>query len=378
MEAQTTLNRYFQTAIADPVRKVSFPEPRVYRSTTAPSTPAPATGTIKVIVGSYPQSQRTWILPRALLARHSAFFANHIQDPIAKEPVELQGIEPSDFQNFVDYMHSSIYSLNQQVTGYRAIRANTSACMLGIQLGAKAYHDAALRQLYMIFEPLARLRTSNARKSLIRASDVDFICINTAPSLGESTIINTIGEEGDNKNRIDSGIRQLFFDAVASHWTQTNVLNIGDTRMDTHGDTATWIDVYNTYTDFRITVANSLMIPNAMRAALLRPVDEYLDPKLKEVEISKEASGQEIGGPLSDITRDLDEWGGRIVQPRLRIPAIRRSSSDRRRMERVTDVERGFLHRLNQGEFQNEGGRITEGSREEQQEEDGDGGRNGC
>ncbi|KAF1842075.1 uncharacterized protein K460DRAFT_261247, partial [Cucurbitaria berberidis CBS 394.84] len=228
----------------------------------------------QVIVGSDSRDRRTWLLSRALLARHSNFFADLFQDPNAKEPVILKDVEPRDFQNFVDYIRSSIYSLNQQTPGYRAIRANTLACLLGIRLGAKAYHDAALRQVYMIFEPLARLRTSNARKSSIRASDVEFICINTSPN-GSTT--NTVLNESGARNKINSGIRQLFFDAVASHWTQSNVLNIGDTGMDTHGDTASWSDMYNVYTDFRVTIASSLMMTNSWRAALLRPVEDYLN-----------------------------------------------------------------------------------------------------
>ena len=339
MASQVKRNKYFQMAIADPVRKVTAHDQRVYRSANAPNTPSPITGTLEVSVGSDTRDRKTWKLPKALLARHATFFDALVQDPNAKGPVTIDEVEPRDFQNFVDYMHSSIYSLNQQAPGYRAIRANTTACLLGIRLGAKAYHDAAIRQLYTIFEPLARLRTSNVRKSSIRASDIEFICTHTSPS---GSVVNTGDKERQSENKIESGIRQLFFDAVASHWTQSNVLNVGDTRMDTPGDAASWADMYNVYPDFRVTLANSLKMADVWRAALLRPVDEYLNPRLEEVRIKKEKDDADggVGGKLDGTTGDVSGGGRVIAQPRTRIPALRRrNSSDRRRMERMTGVQ---------------------------------------
>lgn len=331
-------NRYFQTAVADPARKMAAHDQRVYRSASAANITPPITGTLEISVGSDTRSRRTWILPKDLLSRHSTLFAAIIQDSNAKEPVTIHDVEPRDFQNFVDYMHSSIYSLNQQALGYRAIRGNTTACLLGIRLGAKPYHDAALRQLYMIFEPLARLRTSNVRKSSIRASDIEFICTNTSPS---GSVGNTGDKESHGESELKSGIRQLFFDAVASHWTQSNVLNIGDTRMDTPGDTAAWADMYNAYPDFRITLANSLKMADVWRAALLRPVDEYLNPRPEEVRVKKEEKENGgVSGQLDGTAGDVSGRGRVIAQPRTRIPALRRrNSSHRRRMERMAGVQ---------------------------------------
>ncbi|KAH7346107.1 hypothetical protein BKA66DRAFT_397679, partial [Pyrenochaeta sp. MPI-SDFR-AT-0127] len=216
-----------------------------------------------VTVGSDPSNRRTWVLSKSLLARHSKYIANIIKQDSEEEEVFIIDLEPGEFQNFVDYMYSSIYSLNTHVTGYRATMDNAMACLLGEKLSAKEYSDAAMRQLYMIFQPLARLRTSNARKSSIKASDIEYICRNTVPH--SSTLQQR------------SGIRKLFFDAVASHWTQVDILNIQAMDTATPNDTVSWFDVYKKYSDFRIMLTSSLKIADVWRTAILRPVDEYIN-----------------------------------------------------------------------------------------------------
>ncbi|KAF2828449.1 hypothetical protein CC86DRAFT_273620, partial [Ophiobolus disseminans] len=203
-----------------------------------------------ITVGTDP-FQRTWHLPKALLARHSTHLAKLCSNPYRKE-VLLPDIDARAFANFVDYIHSSIYSLNDKVPDFRRLRASTEAAVLGSNLGAKDYADAAIRQLHASFEPLARLRTSNAKRSLIRASDIEYVC----------------------RSDVD-GVRRLFFDGVASHWMQREVLNMVN-EMDFKGDTVTWAQVYDEYEEFRTRMRETLGIVDMSRSALLRPVAEYL------------------------------------------------------------------------------------------------------
>jgi hypothetical protein len=81
-------------------------------------------GSYRVTVGAELASQRTWELPKALVTRHSALLASFIQDSPDMDGIELPEVSTAAFANFVDYMRSSIYSLNTLVAGYRAIRAN--------------------------------------------------------------------------------------------------------------------------------------------------------------------------------------------------------------------------------------------------------------
>lgn len=259
MDDQAKPNAFFQNAVADPALKITSLQLRPYLSTDrkAPSLQPLSTGSIKVTVSADPSTQKTWSLSKALLIRHSIFFDSLMRlDPL-KEQIVLEHISLRDFQNFVDYLHSSIYSPSTQFPGYRAIHVNASACLLGERFGARAYSDAALRRLYMVFEPLARLRTSNARMSSIRASDIAFV----------STSISNMPAH-------ISGIRQLLFDSVASHWTQRDALEIG--AQDSPTDTTTWTEVYNTNAGFRSTLAKSLNVLDTWRGDLLRPVEEYL------------------------------------------------------------------------------------------------------
>lgn len=318
--SELKLNKYFQTAVAEPTRKLTSFQEQVYHSANSSTDPSPPiTGSMKVIVSSDPSSCRTWILPKSLLARHSTYFADIIKQDGEKQEVMINDLGLREFQNFVDYMHSSIYSLNTSVVAYRAVMENAKAYLLGEKLGVKTYSDAAVRQLYAIFEPLARLRTSNARKSPIRASDIDYICRNTVPSSTKPSNV--------------SGIRKLFFDAVASHWTQFNVLNVDDSNMDTAGDSISWAEVYNAHADFRILLARSLRWADTWRAALLRPVDEYLDPNQEVITIRKEMAHGGFGELLHGSTWEKTEWSRAIPLLQPRVPVLRRNWSIRRREE---------------------------------------------
>ena len=142
-------NSYFQSAIKDPARKMTSKDERPYKHAGASKEGVlEVAGTYSVTVGTQDTCQRTWVLPKPLLARHSELFAFLMREYPDREGTELPAVSPADFANFIDYMHSSIYSLNTQVAGYRATRANTDACLLGVRLEAKNYSDAALTQLH--------------------------------------------------------------------------------------------------------------------------------------------------------------------------------------------------------------------------------------
>jgi hypothetical protein len=289
-------NGFFQTALIDPTAKMTSPQHR--------------SGTIKITVGPDPTTSRIWHLPRTLLTQHSTHLTKFATNPY-NHSILLPSIEPRDFANFVDYLRSSIYSLNEHVLSYRAIRQNAEAAVLGIKMGSTRYRQAAIRQLHMIFEPLARLRTSNARKSSIRASDVQHVC-QAAPG---------------------GGLRQLFFDAVASHWTQAEVLNIGS-AMDMPGDTTSWADVYNSYPEFRISMAESLGVGDAGRATLLKPVEEYIGLITMSASAASSGGGGAVEG--GERVRVVGERGRTILRPHSRVSGFgRRGSSEQRRVERA-------------------------------------------
>ncbi|KAF1947690.1 hypothetical protein EJ02DRAFT_449163 [Clathrospora elynae] len=314
----------------------------------SPLSSPPITGTMKVIAGAEPNSQRTWILAKALLARCSMFFASVIREDPKKAEVELAAVDGRDFQNFVDYLYSGIYSLNTQVVEYRAITANAEACLLGARLGAKTYSDAALRNLFSIFEPLAKSRSSNAKQCLLRASDIEFICLQTGANTNLNDSFN--GNDNDDEGkRIKLGLRNLFFDALTSHWTQHDVLAVRILENDTPGDITAWARIYNKNPAFRANLRNSLMIADVWRAKLLRPIDEYFYPAKEEEEedeplIKREDGEEHVSGMrYSPARMDLHGvMGERITginqpRPRAMIPSLRRMNSDRARRERVDD-----------------------------------------
>jgi hypothetical protein len=310
-------------------------------------------GTYKVTAGTDLASQRTWELPKALVARHSDLIASLLQDSPDMDGIDLPEVKPAVFADFVDYMRSSIYSLNTQVAGYRAIRSNTDACLLGVLLKAKKYSDAALIQLHNLFEPVASYRRSRAKLSLIRASDVEYVCIKTAD---DSTTAAT-------KSHSAAALRELFFDALAAHWTSREILSIGAPALEIPGDTTTWTHVYSEYHDFRVWIVSSAHTPDKERWSYLRPQAEYIDPPPSYAEVKKEdgyasdetvKNEENIGDDLCKFKMEEgDNQGGEEIKKeegeirtprlklRLKMPNLRRSNShDRGKSPSEQDLRR--------------------------------------
>jgi hypothetical protein len=276
-------NSYFQNAVRDPARNMTSRAGRSYKLAGASKKAVPeVAGTYKVTIGTPDAGQRTWELPKALLARHSTFFASLFQDYPNREEPDLLTVSPTDFANFVDYMHSNIYSLNTKVAGYRSIRANTDACLLGIRLEAKKYTDAALIQLHNLFLSFAKLRFSNAKLTLIRASDIQYVCDQTSTVESFSA----------------AALKKLFFDAIAAHWAARDILSIGAPHLETVNDNTTWTHVYGEYHDFRVWIVNSAPFPDKRRVEYLLPTSKYLEPMVEWVDPALEQEGGK-GGTLS-------------------------------------------------------------------------------
>lgn len=267
-----------------------------------------ATGTIKVTVGPDPITQRTWFLPRALIVQHSTHLAQLCANPFWNE-ITLEDIDVRAFANFVDYMRSSIYTLNEQIPGFRRIHEGTKAYLLGLKLVAMVYSNAALTSLHMLFEPLARLKSSNMRKSMIRAEDINFVCHNTDP------------------NGPGRGLRQLFLDAVASHWSHWEANKLTGHHDGYKGE---WTDLYIKYADFRITMLTSCRKPDVKRKELLLDVQAYLDA---DKPIVKKEAVDGLGTKSTPLRVIGDR---RTVNPRSIISSMKRkASSERRRKERA-------------------------------------------
>ncbi|KAF1920793.1 hypothetical protein BDU57DRAFT_509225 [Ampelomyces quisqualis] len=247
-------NAYFQTALLNPLATTQFPLPP-YTPPTPRKQPYQPSNTLALTIGP-PHLQRSWTLPRPLLAKHSTHLAALAANPFRKNAT-LAHIDPRAFANFVDYMHSSIYTLNTRVAGFRSITAGLQAVELGQKLGAKAYVSAAVRRLHMSFEALARLAGKGKRMSLIRAEDVAFVC----------------------SREVGQGCMMLFFDGVVSHWRQVEVVKMRDWHE--------WRVLCDEYGEFEKSVGKTLGVGDAQRGELLRSVEEYLDAE-KEAAMARD------------------------------------------------------------------------------------------
>jgi hypothetical protein len=269
-------NRYFQTAVLDPnKRKCSLPDPPIMDK------PKPKPVALTTIVGTDPAEQRTWSLPPRLFSRSPYLAALARNAP--HTAVRLPDVDPRDFATYVMYLHSGIYTLNPQVPNFRPLHAATRAHLLGLRLHDSVYADAAIRQIHAILLPLAQLRTSNAAKSPIRASDIEYV-----------------GERA----KVGSAIRRLFVDAVSSHWAQGECWGAGHVKAERPGEVK-WIDVLAEYDDLRRCLVNTRVVSDRWRGCLLEDVERYLSRRTEE----KERVGR---GLHPDLIRKLPFRDGRL------------------------------------------------------------------
>lgn len=236
-----------------------------------------------VVVGADPVTQRTWHLPKALLTHHSTYLAEICTNPFITS-VTLEDIDIRAFANFVDYMRSSIYTLNERIPGFRRVHESIEACLLGQKLGCRTYKNAAIINLHMGFEPLAQLKGSNKRLSTIRAEDIDYVCRNT--------------NKDEHNNDICKGLRQLFHDAVASHWSNWEVNKLTGHHDEYMGE---WTEMCVKYDDFRITLLASCHTSDAQRHILFKPVSQYLSVEKRKVEEEETAKVESPAASLGVI-----------------------------------------------------------------------------
>ncbi|KAL1799776.1 hypothetical protein ACET3X_000118 [Alternaria dauci] len=303
--------------------------------------------TIKIIVGPDSTNQRTWSLPKAQLSRYSHIFRSIITVDDTVSEVELPTISPNAFADFVSFMHSSIYSVNTNITGYRSVRAHTDACLLAAKLEADEYWEAGMRKLYNLFLPLAKSKRSDAKQSFIRASDIAYICVNTTeenlrgvaiinsnpptsndPAIPQITLTTEDSASGappapprntyrSNDIGAMKGLRTLFFDAVASHWTHRDVIYVGapellrvdgNDKIDVPVDSTTWGQVYAMNPDFHLHITKTAGVLLGWRASLFKHINRYLDPvDLKFIGGPGGASSGVAGNTRKDVSDSKTE-----------------------------------------------------------------------
>lgn len=334
-------------------------------------------GTMKIIVG--PESnQRIWQIPKATLLQHSATFDEIIAADETISEIHLPTIASNAFADFDLYMKSSTYSPNTNVTGYRSLRAHADACLLGAKLEADEYWEAGMRQLYRLVEPLARSTRSDAKQSFIRASDIAYICANTtAGSLRRTVIIGPVASNpsvvasppprqdrhSQAFNSIDR-LQRLFFDALASHWSQHDIVYIGAqdsprgggfNKNDVPGDSTTWRELCETYPDFKAHMANTSSRQNRYRSSILRDVEIYINlpveqPAGPEDEEDRGSQSSSRSSSATVVQRedvdDLMEYETPRPKLTLKLKGLRRSNSRLFGEEGLRNVREEYEERL--------------------------------
>lgn len=112
---------------------------------------------------------RVFSVPTALLRKHTTLNLPDcaIEDSDSPSPIPNRSLRvtgpafrtttPAAFQNFLDFMYSSIYDLNKHASDYHPFRSHITAYVLGKQLGAKTYVNAAVRAICHFIKPRQKI-----------------------------------------------------------------------------------------------------------------------------------------------------------------------------------------------------------------------------
>ncbi|RMZ71638.1 integral membrane [Pyrenophora seminiperda CCB06] len=300
--------------LADSNPKTTSQPPPGYRSAAGPQKTTPHTpGTLYVKVGATESTQQGWSLPKTLLCQHSSYFDSMIsRSGTTIDKMTFYEFAPRNFANFIHYMRSGIYSA-ALAPGDSALRPHIEACLLGAYLGAPRYCEAAIRALYNLLEPAARFEASSAAISQIQADDMAFVCKQADVSLIPLNVKNTEGHIG--------GLRCLFFDALAAHWMQRDVLglikldNMDDEVLRPRGEAgnprlvlrSAWLTIYRSVPDFRIAIRETRSWDDAERGKILKDVDMYLGME-GEWDDLEQSSDTAMEGESSDTLREAEDF----------------------------------------------------------------------
>lgn len=209
---------------------------------------------IAIVVG-HSSIQQSFLVARRLLMTHSTFMAEKLSDPNSPESlaktVYLSDMHPCIFRAFYRYIVSGICHVDQ-LRDSHVVGTQILVWVCGGKLGCKSLQDVVLRQLYAELEPAARSLRSNRTVLTIRPDDVQLVCTHTAPN---------------------SPLRRLLFDAIVSHYTSADLMNLG---WSVPLNRTTWLDMYQKYSDFNAMIDLTVQYTAAQRFFAYESLGWYL------------------------------------------------------------------------------------------------------
>jgi hypothetical protein len=120
--------------------------------------------------------EKTWTIPKALLAHHAGYFRRADRFKEGEEhKVTLESFDPEIFELFVEFMYFGRYSYRDNLQDGTRIRDSAKAWVLGDYLDAVELKNFAMRNLYSIYFP----PDNQMPKSKVGPELVDYCCTNS-------------------------------------------------------------------------------------------------------------------------------------------------------------------------------------------------------
>ncbi|OCL01414.1 hypothetical protein AOQ84DRAFT_403051 [Glonium stellatum] len=210
---------------------------------------------IEVVVGPYDATQRTWVLPKALLSYHSFFFRAACEHDF-KERLENRVTLPEDipeiFGLFVQWMYSEDCDIIKHCNYEDGVYNGVRAWVLGDKLRVRGFKNFALRQLHKLLIPL----DGNEPLCHIEPIEIRYAYNNTLP---------------------ESELQRFFLLATAAYW------DCGHDKIKYLIKSEDWEDLWEEHRDFRNDLLRNLLSSREVRLARLRRVMGDFEIENKDV-----------------------------------------------------------------------------------------------
>ncbi|KNG49455.1 integral membrane protein [Stemphylium lycopersici] len=368
LEAKSVTKPILPKHLRNCTHSMASDPPPAHRTASTPKTPtSKPTGTTIITVGTSESTSRTWTLSQETLAQHSSYYRRLFAAESSTSHTLLLAT-PHAFANFVDYLHSNIYSTNTQVANYSAMRAHTDACILGAKLGARVYTESAIRALHALFEPLAESESWDERQSTIREADVEYVCIHAE----EKFLPPGVEDVG-----ALTGLRRLFFDALAAHWSRRHVLDLMVCRINAgvgaaSRSGATWTSLWFGFPEFAERVGDTWRVMGMYRRGLLKGAEDYFCVSEGDTDIEEGERGdadEEDDDDEDEIESEENDEDGDVIMDKGKAKSTAKESFLNRRKngesKKLWLKVRGLRSKSNVGQTEEREEEREEGEREE-------------
>jgi hypothetical protein len=192
-------------------------------------------------------AEKTWMLPKALLAHHAGYFRRTERFREGEQnKITLESFQPEIFELIVEFVYFGRYSNIDKLEDTARIRDSARAWVLGDCLDAVAFKNFAMKSLHNIYFPAH----TKIPKLTVGPKLIDYCCAMTT---------------GNSK------LYQFFIAVLVGYWHDNDIICYS------HKEREQWDAIWDEHRDVRSDVLFYTNQKPSIRKESYRGLDHYLE-----------------------------------------------------------------------------------------------------